>query len=191
MGSGGAPQHFQGGTGEFIQFRVQLFTFEHGVETLDGGDADLGYWIDAAGLKVLNVIKLSEDAAVVRGAEGLELLESLAAEVAAVHQEQHAAGTGELDEPVESIAGCVSLARSGSHLDQGSTAAVAEGVFQGINRGELRLPEAKANDRRHGGEACFEIGARAGEFIGKPFRQGLRPVKAEDKATGGAGLRSE
>ena len=70
------------------------FAFEHGVEALDGGDADLGNWVDAAGLQMLDVVKLGEDAAVVRGAEGLELLEGLAAKVAAVDQEEHAAGAG-------------------------------------------------------------------------------------------------
>ena len=41
---------------------------------------------------MLDVVKLGEDAAIVGGAECLELLERLAAEVAAIHEEQDAAG---------------------------------------------------------------------------------------------------
>ena len=61
----------------------------------------LADWIDAVRLQVLDVVKLGEQAAVVGRAEGLELLEGLAAEVAAVHEEQHAARAGKLDQAVE------------------------------------------------------------------------------------------
>ena len=47
-------------------------------------------------------------------------------EVAAIHQEEHAACAGKLDEPINGTAGGVGLAGPGSHLDQGAAAAVAE-----------------------------------------------------------------
>jgi hypothetical protein len=84
-------EHFQRSPGDLVQFGVQLLAFEHRVESLDGRDTHLGHRIDAAGLQVLHVVKLCEDAAIIRGAEGLELFQCLAPEVAAVDQEQHAA----------------------------------------------------------------------------------------------------
>ena len=60
---------------------------------------------------MLDVVKLGEHAAVVRRAEGLELFERLTAEVAAVHKEQDAVAPGELDQPVDEVAGGEGLAR--------------------------------------------------------------------------------
>ena len=57
--------------------------------------------VQAVLIEVLDVVKLGELAAVVGRDELLELLERLAPEVAAVHQEQHALRAGELDEPVD------------------------------------------------------------------------------------------
>ena len=78
---------------------------EHGEEALDGGDADLRNRIELVGLHVLDVVQLSEEASVVRGAEALELVEGLASEVVAVDQEEDAAGVGVLDKAVGEVAG--------------------------------------------------------------------------------------
>ena len=41
----------------------------------------------------MDVVKLSKEAVLLRRAEVLELLESLATEIAAVHEEEHSFGT--------------------------------------------------------------------------------------------------
>ena len=127
----------------FVQIGVELYAFEHGVEALNGADADLGHRIDAAGLQVLHVVKLGEQASIVGSAEGLELFEGLAAEVAAIYQEQHAACAGKLDEPVDGAAGGVGFAGAGCHLDERAPAAVAKRILEGGDCGELSRPEAE------------------------------------------------
>ena len=124
----------------FVYVRVEFHAPEHGVEALDGGNADLGHRIDAARLQVLHVLKLREEATVVGRAEGLELLQSLAAEVAAIYRKQHSPGAGKFDEAVDSAAGGVSLARAGGHLDQGTAAPVGERVLELVDCCELGWP---------------------------------------------------
>ena len=78
-----------------------LFAAQHGVEALDGGDADAADGVELLRLQVLDVVKLGELAAVVGRDELLELLQGLAAEVAAVDEEEDAARAGELDQAVD------------------------------------------------------------------------------------------
>jgi len=186
---GWALEHFKRRAGELIELGVELLALEHGVEPLDGGDADLGHRIDAAGLQVLHVVKLGEDAAVVGCAEGLELLESLSPKIAAIDQEEDAAGTGELDEAVEGVACGVSLAGAGGHLDKGAAAAVAQRVFESLDCSDLRGAQAEADERRHGGQAGLGGAAGGGEFAPQPLGERLWPMEAEDIAAGGVGLK--
>ena len=68
---------------------------------------------------------VGELAAVVGGGELLEFVVGLAAEVAAVDEEEDALGTGELDEAVGLGDGGEGLAGAGGHLDEGARALAA------------------------------------------------------------------
>ena len=63
-------------------------------------------------------------------AVALELLLGLLAEVAAVHEEEHAARAAVLDEPVDRGDRRDRLARPGRHLDQRARAVALERVLQ-------------------------------------------------------------
>ena len=69
-------------------------------------------------VQVLDDVFLAELVVVVGRDVLVELLLRLAAEVAAVHQEQHAPRAGELDQPVDEADGGEGLAAAGGHLDQ-------------------------------------------------------------------------
>src|SRR5947208_5350264 len=93
---------------------------QHGVKALDGGDADAADAVELRGLKVLDVVKLGELAAVVGRDELLELFQGLVAEVAAIDEEEDAARASELNEAVNEVNGGVGLAAAGGHLDEGA-----------------------------------------------------------------------
>ena len=71
-------------------------------------------------LQVLDDVQLAELAPVVGRDELLELLLRLAAQVAAVDQEQDPLGLAELRQPIGEVGGRERLAGAGRHLDQGS-----------------------------------------------------------------------
>src|SRR5207237_2793317 len=83
--------------GAFVDLGVDLFAAQHGVKTLDGGNADAADAVELRALEVLNVVKLGELAAVVGRDELLEFFQGLVAEVATVDQEEDAARADELD----------------------------------------------------------------------------------------------
>ena len=72
----------------------------------------------------------------------LELLERLVAEVAAIDEKEHAARAGELDEPVDEVDGGEGLAAAGGHLDQGARTILSQRLFEIVDGGDLRGPEA-------------------------------------------------
>src|SRR6185437_8846594 len=95
-----------------------LLPLQHGVETLDGGDADLGDRIQLVRLHALDVVKLSERSILIRRYEFLEFSFRLLAKRSAVYKEQNAASACILDEPINEIAGGESLAATGCHLNE-------------------------------------------------------------------------
>ena len=137
---------------------------ELGVEALDGGDGDLADGIDAAGAEHLDVVEVGELAAVVGGGELLEFVDGLAAEVAAVDEEEDALGTGVLDEAVGLGDGGEGLAGAGGHLDEGARAVGGEGFLEAGDGVDLAFAE------RGGDSSCGELarGGRGG------WRAGLR-----------------
>jgi len=141
--------------------------------------------IDAVRLQVLDVVQLREEATVVGCAESLEFLQSLAAEVGAVDQEEDSLCAGELDQTVEEIAGGIGLASSSGHLDERTTAALAERVFEVVNRCDLRRTEAGLDQRRHGLEPCFGRRAWAGEVVLQPAGEHGRGVEGKNGSAGG------
>ncbi len=93
---------------------------ELGIEALDGGDGDLADGIDAAGAEHLDVVEVGEAAPVVGRDVVLKFTDGLAAEIAAVDEEEDALGTGVLDEAVGLGDGGEGLTGAGSHLDEGA-----------------------------------------------------------------------
>ena len=92
-----------GGGGFFVAGVVIGVAFQDGIEALDGGDGDAADGIDSVGGKKLDVIDLGKLAAIAGDGELLEFVEGLAAEGAAIHQEEDAAGTGVGDEAIDEL----------------------------------------------------------------------------------------
>ena len=132
--------------GQLFELGVKFFALEHGVDALDGGDADAADGIDARRLEKLDVVKLGELAPAVGNGEALELTQRLAPQVGAVDQKEHTARSGVLDEAVDLVAGHEGLAAAGGHLHQGASASGGQGPLQTID-GPL-LPPAIAPTRR-------------------------------------------
>ena len=109
----------------------------------------------------------------------LEFLQRLVAEVAAIHQEQHAARAGELDEPVDERDGGECLARSGGHLDQRARAILPQGLLQAADRLALRRPQAFFLQRRHilqAGQQRAAVQVGGAGFSGLHVRRRFRTV---------------
>lgn len=156
---------------------------ELGVEALDGGDGDLADGIDAAGAEHLDVVEVGELAAVVGSGELLEFVDGLAAEVAAVDEEEDALGTGVLDEAVGLGDGGEGLAGAGGHLDEGARAVGGEGFFELRDGVDLALAERSGVQRG-------EMPKAGAEGIGllDEFEQVLGRVEGEDGARAGVGV---
>ena len=96
------------------------------VEALDGRDDDLAGRVDGVAAQVLNRELVGEGVGGRRIPELLELVQRLAPEVVAVHQEEDALGVGVLDEPVAGRHRHEGLAAAGGHLDESARAAVGK-----------------------------------------------------------------
>src|SRR5205809_1367029 len=145
---------------------------QHGVNALDGGDADAADAVELRGLQVLDVVKLGELAAVVGRDELLEFFQGLVAEVAAVDE------AGELDEAVNEVDGGVGLAAAGGHLDEGAAFVGGEGFFEITDGFDLRGPEIGLRHLIRSqkiGEAGVKLVLRL-----QPLEQRLRFVERED-----------
>ena len=104
--------------------------------------------VERVRLQMLDVVQLGELAPVVGRAVLVELLERLAAQVVAVHQEEHAFGLGELDQPVDETDRRVCLACPGGHLDQGARLILGEGfLFKVVYGLYLRRPQSRRVER--------------------------------------------
>ncbi len=77
-------------------------------------------------LQVLHVVQLAELAPVVGSYKLVELLESLPAQVVAVHQEQHPPCPGMFDQPVGEVDRREGLPAPRRHLDQGARMVLSE-----------------------------------------------------------------
>jgi hypothetical protein len=88
----------------------------------------------------MHVVKLGEEAMLLGRAKLLELLKRLAAQIAAIHQEENTPRTRVLDEPIDEVASRVGLPATAGHLDQGSRSALGQGLFQVADRRDLGGP---------------------------------------------------
>jgi hypothetical protein len=200
MGSGCLEQVAQAIHALLVVFGRQLAALEHAEQPLDGADGDARREVELVALQVLDDVFLAELVVVVGRAVLVELFLGLAAQVAPVHQKQHAPGAGELDQAVDEADGGEGLAAAGGHLDQGAGLVGLERVLQVADGDDLRGPQAGFDERRQGLQAGEEGGGwllhrlrqpsgcgRCRRRIDQPLRQGLGPV--EGKHGAGAGLR--
>lgn len=130
-----------------------------------------------AGAEHLDVVEVGEFAAVVGGGELLEFVDGLAAEVAAVDEEEDALGAGVLDEAVGLGDGGVGLAGAGGHLQEGARAVVGEGFFEVGDGGDLAIAERGGDQLGEGLEAGAE-----GVGLLDEFEEVFGGVKGEDGA---------
>ena len=144
-------------TGEFILIRVEIFTPQHGIHPLDGGDAHPTHRIDMAGLQQLDVVQFGELPVFLRSREPLELSQGLASQVVAVHQEQYPLRSRMLDEAVHQVAGGEGLTAAGGHLDQRPRFRQRQRFLQVADGPGLHGPEAPGIQRRHFGEALAQV----------------------------------
>lgn len=166
--------------GLFVLFVVELFTDQHGIEALDGGDAYFADEIDISAAEELRVVELGEFAAIIGGNELLKFVKGLAAERAAIDQEENAARASEFNEAVNEVTGCKRFAAACGHLDQGARAIFGEGFFEVEDGAGLCRPEAAVIKWRH--DAELAANGTAGRFpVGlDPFRESLGLVEGED-----------
>ncbi len=127
----------------------QLLAFQHGVQALDGADANARGGIERVAGQALNDVLLGEFEVVVGRLVLLEFLQGLVTQIAAVDQEQHAARAGELDQAVDERDGGEGLAGAGGHLDQGARAVFTQGLLQVPDRSDLWRPKALLNQCGH------------------------------------------
>jgi hypothetical protein len=144
-----------------VVFGRQLAALEHAEQPLDGADGDARREVELVALQVLDDVFLAELVVVVGRAVLVELFLGLAAQVAAVHQKQHAPGAGELDQAVDEADGGEGLAAAGGHLDQGARLVGLERVLQVADGDDLRRPQAGFDERRQGLQAGEEGGGNA------------------------------
>jgi hypothetical protein len=127
--------------GFFVGLFRQLAAFEHREHALDGADAHPCGPVELVAREVLDDVLLAELVVVDRRDVLVELLLGLPAQVAAVHQEQHAPRARELDQPVDEADGGEGLAAAGGHLDQRARLVGGQTLFQVSDGGDLRRPE--------------------------------------------------
>jgi hypothetical protein len=127
---------------------VEFAALEDGIHPLDGGDADLGVGRDVGRGEAGDGVEFGELAVVVGGHVGEELLLGLLAEVAGVHEEEHAADAGVLEQAVDRRDGGEGLARAGGHLDEGAGLGGLEGSVEVGDGVDLAVAQAGGVDRR-------------------------------------------
>jgi hypothetical protein len=165
----------------FVVLRILLLALEHGVEPLDGGDADFGGGVDGVAGQTLDRELLGEGVVGVGTGVALELVQGLLAQGVAVHQEEDAPCLGEGDQPVAERAGGVGLAGAGGHLDEGARPAGGQRGPQVVDGLDLDPPQSRLV--QHGQMA--QAVAKLGFSLFRQPDQLLGTVEAKDAAAAG------
>ena len=169
--------------GVFGRF-VDGFARQDRIHALDGADAHLGMGVEAARCQPLHVVELGELAGVVGRRVGHEFLMRLLAEVARVHQEEHALGAAELQQPVDGRDGGKRFARAGGHVDEGAGLVERQRGFKARDGVDLAAAQVGGGQRRHGlGQAAAQ-----GAGLRLPFGQLGRLEEVEELARAGRGV---
>ena len=170
--------------GAFFQLGVELgFAAQHGVEALDGGDADLAHGVEDVGAHVLDVVQLAELASIVGGDVLAELVVRLPAQIGAIHQEEHPLGPGVLDQAIGEGDGSEGLAAAGGHLDQRPRAVLGKGLLQLGDGLDLSSPQAVGDQ----GRKLLQASAQLLRAL-YPGAQRLWLVEGEQAAAAGIGI---
>ena len=169
-----------GGGGFFVAGVVVRIAFQDGIKPLDGGDGDTADRVDGIRGEQLDVVDLGELAPIAGNAELLELIEGLAAESAAVHQEENAPGASEGDQAVDEVAGGEGLSAAHGHVDEGAGVVAGEGLFEVRNDAVLMIPKALARDGRHDAQPVAQATARRLEIGFEPTGERFGAVETED-----------
>ena len=181
----GVPVEGLGGVdGEIVEVGCGLlFTLEHGIEALDRADDNAGVRVERVAGEVLDYVFLGELVVVHRRDELLELLQRLLAEVAAIHEEEHAFGSAVFDEAVDEVHRSEGLARAGGHLDKGPRFAGGERFLQARDGLDLRRPE-------FAGGQDGKLAESAGELLLliHPLEECFGPMESEDRAASRFGI---
>ncbi len=179
-------QGFGGFDGQVVEVRRGFFlALEHGVDALDRADDDAGGFVERVAAEMLDDVFLGELVVVHGRDELLEFLERLPAEIAAIHEEQDALGSGVFHEAIDEIDGGVGLARAGGHLDERARTTLGEGAFKVVDGLDLRRPESAGGQRRKFAKALRQC--RAFPML-HPGEQGFRAMKREHAAAARVGI---
>lgn len=158
------------GDGMLVGLLVEFLSAQHGVESLDRADHDLGGGVEFVRGEMLNDVELGELATGVGVDELLELGECLAAEVGSVDEEEDALGAGVLDEPVGEAARGESFAGASGHLDERARAILSEGLLQvrdGLVLAVAEVAESEFGRAEGEGAQTGAQGVRPGEPRGE------------------------
>lgn len=115
--------------GLFFEVFGEFPASEGGVYTLYGADADPRGGVERVALQALGDVLLGEFEVVVGRGVLLEFLQGLIGEVAAVDQEQYAAGAGKFNQAIDEADGSKDLAGACGHLNERARAVFRERVF--------------------------------------------------------------
>ena len=148
-GLGLFEESFKPDYGGFLVLFCEFSSLEHGVQALNGADADAGGHVELIAGKPLNDEFFRELKVVIERDVLLEFFERLVAEVATVHQKQHTARAGELDEAVDRIDGREGFTASGGHLNEGAGTVFGKRAFEIGDRLDLCGPKTCCDKCRH------------------------------------------
>ncbi len=125
----------------FVGLGRQLFATQQAVHALDGADDHAGAGIHLAALQVLHDELFAKLVAVVGAGVLVKLFFGLAAQVAPVHQKQHAPRTTKLNQAVDEADGGEGLATARGHLDEGFGFVGGQAFLKVLHRFDLRGPQ--------------------------------------------------
>src|ERR1019366_4030226 len=112
-------------------------------------------------------------------AELLELIERLAAESSAVHEEQNAPRARVGDQAVDQVAGGEGLSAAHGHVDEGAGVVAGEGLFKVRDDAVLVIPKSLARDGRHDAQPVAQATARRLEIGFEPTGERFGAVETE------------
>jgi len=110
----------------------------------------------------------------------VELVAGLLAEIRAVHEEEDAAGLGELDEAIGERAGGKGFPRAGGHVNERARAVLGEGLLQAADRFDLAVAHAIRGERMGEGHLRESMAECVG--FGDPVGKRLGAMEREDTA---------
>ncbi len=167
--------HVEVEQGAFFEVVLELgFAAQHGVKTLNGGDANAARLVERVGGEMLDVEEFGKETPIVRRAVLLKFAEGFASEIVAVYEKEDATSVGKLDEAIDGTDGGKGLAAACCHLNEGAGAVLGQGNFQILDRFDLANAQIGFIERRQIAQALADgilllepVGERFGTMKGK------------------------